>query len=193
MTPEFKKSILVTFILILLTLGLYSQVATFDFVRFDDNEYIAENSRVQQGLSWENLIWAFGFSEEALLYYYHPVTWLSFMLDAQLFGVDAGLHHLVNAAIHVANTVLLFLLLRWMTGALWPSAFIALLFAVHPLNVESVAWVAERKNVLSTFFWMLCMLTYWAYVMKPGVKRYLLIFLPFALGLLSKPDRKAHV
>jgi len=187
MKSEFKKSILVTLILILLTLGLYSQVATFDFVRFDDNEYIAENSRVQQGLSWENLKWAFGFSEEAIMYYYHPLTWVSFMMDAQIFGVDAGAHHLVNVIIHVINTVLLFLVLRWMTGTLWPSAFVAILFAVHPLNVESVAWIAERKNVLSTFFWMLCMVAYTAYASKPAIMRYILIFIPLALGLFTKP------
>ncbi|MHC4658730.1 MAG: tetratricopeptide repeat protein [Planctomycetota bacterium] len=118
---------------------------------------------------------------------WHPLTWLSHMLDCRLFGTEPGWHHLTNLLFHVMNTLLLFAVLNRMTRALWRSAFVAAAFALHPLHVESVAWIAERKDVLSTFFWMLTMAAYLRYVNRPGVSRYLLTLLPFALGLMAKP------
>jgi hypothetical protein len=118
---------------------------------------------------------------------WHPLTWLSHMLDMNLYGLNPGGHHLTNLFFHLANTLLLFWVLKWMTGALWRSGFVALLFALHPLHVESVAWVAERKDVLSTFFWMLTMGAYVHYVHQRSLKRYLLVFFFFTLGLMSKP------
>ena len=118
---------------------------------------------------------------------WHPLTWISHMLDIQLFGLNPQGHHLMNLFFHIANTLLLFFVLHRMTKALWQSAFVAALFALHPLHVESVAWVAERKDVLSTFFWMLTMGAYCYYVERPGLRRYLPVLLLFALGLMAKP------
>jgi tetratricopeptide (TPR) repeat protein len=161
--------------LIVATLAVYWQVQKHDFTYFfDDNEYVTNNVHVQAGLTRESIVWAFTTTDEAN---WHPLTWLSHMLDYQLYGLDPSGHHLTNVLLHLANTLLLFLVLRGMTGALWRSGLVAALFALHPLHVESVAWVAERKDVLSTFFWML----------TPGIKRYLLTFLTFALGLMAKP------
>src|SRR5207248_6556419 len=136
------------------------------------------------GLTLRGIEWAFGH-----FYFnnYHPLTLLSHMLDVQLFGLDPGAHHLTSVALHALNAVLLFLLLRRMTGAIWPSAFVAGAFALHPLHVESVAWVAERKDVLSAFFWLLTMSVYVAYARRPRISLYLLVVTCFALGLLSKP------
>ncbi len=182
-----KQTILMVLALCVITAIAYAQVGSFDFINFDDNKYVSDNSHVQTGLSWENIKWSFGFSDSALEFYWHPLTWLSLMLDVEVFGLHAGGSHIVNVIFHALNALFLFLVLKQMTGAFWRSAFVALLFAVHPLNVESVAWISERKNVLSTFFWMLCMLAYTAYAKTPDVKKYLLIFLPFILGLLAKP------
>ena len=184
---EFKWTLPICLTIIFMIVVVYSQVRTFDFTCFDDGGYISENVRIQNGMSWDSIIWAFGFSDDALAFYWHPATWLSLMLDVQLFGFNAGVHHLMNVFFHMLNAALLFLVLKQMTGALWKSAFIAILFAVHPLNVESVAWISERKNVLSTFFWILSMSAYTAYARKPDFKKYLLIFAPFILGLMSKP------
>ncbi|MHC4222036.1 MAG: tetratricopeptide repeat protein, partial [Planctomycetota bacterium] len=118
---------------------------------------------------------------------WHPVTWLSHMLDYQLFALKAGGHHLVNLGFHIANALLLFIVLKQMTSALWASAFVAALFAIHPLHIESVAWVAERKDVLSTFFWLLTMWAYAYYSRRPNFGRYLLVFIAFALGIMAKP------
>jgi len=174
-------------LLCIITAIAYGQVGSFDFINYDDDKYISDNSRVQSGLSWESFRWAFGFSDSALEFYWHPITWLSLMLDVELFGLHAGGSHIVNVIFHAINAMLLFLALRLITGAYWKSAFVAALFAVHPLNVESVAWIAERKNVLSTFFWILCMLAYAAYAKTPDWKKYLLFFVPFILGLMAKP------
>ena len=177
-------------VLVAITLAVYWQTFDFDFVNYDDPLYVTDNPYTQAGLSVENVRWAFTTGHAAN---WHPVTWLSYMLDVQLFGVNAGVHHFVNVLLHIANTLLVFLVLYRMTAlrnsakALWQSAFVAALFAIHPLHVESVAWIAERKDVLSTLFWLLTMAAYVYYCKRPGVMRYLLVALPFALGLMAKP------
>jgi tetratricopeptide (TPR) repeat protein len=179
-----RRELLVCLFLVLATLTVYWQVGNYEFVNLDDDKYIIENSQVQKGLSRESVAWAFTTDHMAN---WHPVTWLSHMLDFQLYGLNPRGHHLTNVFFHLVNTLLLFLVLQRMTGALWRSGFVAALFALHPLHVESVAWVAERKDVLSTLFWMLTLWAYIGYVKRPGVKRYLLIIVPFALGLMAKP------
>lgn len=163
---------------------VYQNLHDHDFISFDDNVYVFENPHVNEGFSSDNIIWAFNvFNNTA---YWHPVTWLSHMLDCQLFNLNAGMHHLTSLVIHIANTLLLFLVLQLMTGAIWQSAIVAMLFAVHPVNVDSVAWIAERKNVLSTLFWMLSILAYLYYTRRPCVQRYFLIMLSLSIGLLAK-------
>ncbi len=171
-------------VLAALTLAVYAQVYSHGYLLVDDHLYVGENARVQAGLSWANTRWAFTTTAAAN---WHPVTWLSHMLDCQLFGVHLGAHHLVNVLFHLMNVLLLFWLLERMTGAMWPSAFVAAVFALHPLHVESVAWIAERKDVLSTFFWLLTMAAYLGYLKKPSLGRYLAILPLFALGLMAKP------
>jgi protein O-mannosyl-transferase len=178
------KTSLIALGLLLVVMGIYAQVGRHAFIDFDDSEYVYENARVRAGLTLGGVSWAFTTTHAAN---WHPLTWLSHMADMQMFGITAGWHHLMNVLIHALNGVLLFLVLRCMTGAVWRSAFVAALFAVHPLHVESVAWVAERKDVLSTFFWLLTMSLYARYVQRPGVWRYLGFTLSFVLGLLSKP------
>lgn len=158
----------------------------FEFINFDDKLYVTENPTVLSGINKDSLIWAFTFEDKSKTYW-HPLSWLSHMLDVQLYGMNPGPHHLTNVIFHILNTLLLFFVLHRMTGALWQPAFVAVLFAVHPINVESVAWVAERKNVLSTFFCMLTLLTYAFYNEKPGIVRYIVMYFCFALGLLAKP------
>ena len=133
------------------------QVNHCDFINYDDDVYVTENSHIQNGITMEGIRWAFTTSYAAN---WHPLTWISHMLDVQLFGLNPRWHHLTNLFFHIANTLLLFLVFHRMTKALWQSAFVAALFAIHPLHVESVAWIAERKDVLSTFFWMLTMGAY---------------------------------
>jgi len=159
-------------------------VSHFQFVSWDDTAYVTENRSVLAGLSWSNVAWAFTTDHGP---YWHPLTWLSHMLDVQIYGTNASGHHVTNLLIHIANSILLFWLLRRLTGAEWRSAFVAALFAVHPLHVESVAWIAERKDVLSAFFWILTTITYVAYVRKPGRYRYAAVLSVFALGLMAKP------
>jgi Flp pilus assembly protein TadD len=146
--------------------------------------YVSENQYVRTGFTRDNIKWAF---TPAKFGYWHPLTWLSHMLDCQLYGLRPGLHHLSNLLIHIANSLLLFLVFRRMTGAVWRSAFVAAVFALHPVNVESVAWVTGRKNVLSTLFWLFTMWTYTGYVHRGGFLRYSVTLLLFALGLLAKP------
>lgn len=175
---------LVSLLLIFATLAIFHQVANHDFVNIDDDLFVYENSQVLQGFTTETVVWAFtNFSPD----YWRPLSWLSHMLDCELFGLRPGLHHLMNLLIHVANSVLLLFILRRMTGTLWRSAFVAALFAIHPLHVESVAWVAERKDVLSAFFWFLTIWAYVRYAQQTGLKRYLLVLLFFGLGLMAKP------
>jgi tetratricopeptide (TPR) repeat protein len=170
--------------LTLATLAVFWQVHDFEFTSYDDDEYVNKNTHILSGLTVENILWVFTSEHGGN---WHPLTGLSHMLDCQLFGLDAGWHHLVNLLFHIANTLLLFTVLRRMTGAFWQSAFVAALFAVHPLHVESVAWISERKDVLSTLFWLLTMAAYFRYVKKPSVGWYLSALLLFALGLMSKP------
>jgi Flp pilus assembly protein TadD len=167
-----------------ITLLAFAAVRDFGFVDYDDLDYVAANPHVLPGLTWAGVRWAM---TSGYFANWHPLTWISHMLDVQLFGMNAGAHHSINVVLHVANTLLLFGVLRRMTGAVGRSAFVAALFAVHPMHVESVAWVAERKDVLSTFFWMLTMWAYTAYVRQPGWQRYALVIVGFALGLMSKP------
>ena len=176
----------VCLVIVGITLAVYWRVQDFDFVNIDDDLYVSENPHVQEGLTVDSVIWAFSFQGKKDTYW-HPVAWLSHALDCRFFGLKAGRHHLTNLVIHVANILLLFWVFRRMTGAFWRSAFVAALFAIHPINVDTVAWVAERKNVLSTFFWMLTLLAYVYYAEKPIVYRYLLVLLMFVLGLLTKP------
>ena len=177
-------ALLIGLFLMIITFAAFEQVRTCAFINFDDNIYVTENLYVQSGLTLKGVIWAFSRIHAG---HWHPLTWLSHMLDCQLYGLNPSGHHLTNLAFHIANTLLLFLVLKHMTGALWRSCFVAALFALHPLHVESVAWVAERKDVLSTFFWMLTMWAYIRYVERPKLHRYLLALLFFALGLMSKP------
>jgi protein O-mannosyl-transferase len=170
--------------LVVLAVLPYLQTLRYEFIRFDDGVYVAENPLVQQGLTWSNVAWAFTTMSAGN---WHPLTWLSHMLDCQIFGLRPGWHHLVNALLHGANTALLFVVLRAMTGMAWRSALVAALFAVHPLHVESVVWIAERKDLLSTFFGLLAMWAYARYVGAPSLLRYGLVACFFALSLLSKP------
>ena len=170
--------------LLVSTLLVFWQVRNFDFVGYDDGEYVSENQHILDGLTSDGLIWAFTTGHAAN---WHPVTWLSLMLDCQLFGKDPGRIHLVNVILHLANTLLLFAVLKKMTRSLWPSAFVAAAFAIHPMHVESVAWIAERKDVLGTLFWLLTMAAYAGYVKRPSAFRYAAALLLFALGLMAKP------
>jgi tetratricopeptide (TPR) repeat protein len=168
-----------------MTFAVFGQTAGFGFVNYDDDLYVYENARVAGGLSLKGLAWVFTHADCSL---YHPLTILSLMADYQLHGLHAGGYHLTNVLLHTASVILLFLVLRQMTGALWRSAFVAAVFAIHPLRVESVAWVAERKDVLSGLFFMLTLGAYAQYVRKPNsLARYLMVATAFILALLSKP------
>ncbi len=171
--------------LLALTFGIYGQTAWHPFINLDDESLIYGNPHVQSGLTWENILWAFTSTSGAS--FWHPLTWLSHMVDVELFGMNAGGHHLMSAGIHALNAMVLFLVLARMTGSTWRSAFVAALFAVHPLHVESVAWAAERKDVLSALFFLLSLWAYTRYAERPGGGRYGLVALCFALSLMSKP------
>jgi len=182
-----RRRILIALIglsLIAATLAVFLQIGNHPFLNLDDNAYITENGHVQSGLTFAGVAWAFTTMHAG---HWIPLTWLSHMLDCQLYGLNPRGHHLTSLVFHIASALLLFLVFERITGALWRSAFVAALFALHPLHVESVAWVAERKDVLSTFFWMLTMWAYVRYVERPRFNRYLLALLFFASGLLSKP------
>lgn len=165
-------------------LVVYLPVRTYDFVNFDDPDYVASNLHVRQGITPGGIAWAFTSTEIANWF---PLTRLSHMLDVELFGLDAGWHHLDSALLHILATLFLFAFLYRATSARWPCAFVAFLFALHPLHVESVAWIAERKDVLAAFFWFLTLWAYTRYAERPGLGRYLLVLASFCLGLLSKP------
>ncbi|MGB5217141.1 MAG: tetratricopeptide repeat protein [Smithella sp.] len=171
-------------ILTAVTIAVYWQVHHFEFINFDDVIYITENPMIQSGISLNGFYWAFGSKYFGL---WNPLVWLSFMVDHQLYGLQAGGYHVTNLILHILSTLLLFWLFHRMTGAVWKSAFVAAFFALHPLHVESVAWVSERKDVLSAFFWMLTLCLYVYYTEKPVIQRYLLILFSFVLALLSKP------
>jgi Flp pilus assembly protein TadD len=182
MQPRHLK-LIVSLFLIVATFAVYGQVRNHDFVNFDDQDYVTENRHVQDGLTLEGLEWAFTTPFGG---HWYPLTWLSHMTDFQLFGLNAGRHHLTSLLIHMTNTLLLFFVFNRMTGDVWRSGFVAALFALHPLHVESVAWVSDRKDVLSAFFWIVTMWSYVRYVERPRTNRYLLVVIFFVLGLMSK-------
>jgi Tfp pilus assembly protein PilF len=166
------------------TLAVYVPVRDHEFLLYDDYGYIVRNFYLQPGVTWENIVWAFTSGYAAN---WHPLTWISHMVDYQLFGLNPAGHHLHNVLLHVLNSIVLFLVVWKMTGAEWPSAFVAAMFALHPLHVESVAWASERKDLLSGLFWILTMGAYVRYTRSPSMNRYLLVLVLFVLGLLSKP------
>lgn len=182
--PDNQLNTLICVGLSILIFILYSHVKNHEFVSIDDDIYVTDNHHVQNGLTLKGLYWAFGFSERA---YWHPMTWISHMLDCHLFGLSPGAHHIVNVIFHVINTLLLFICLNRMTGEKIKCAFVAAMFAVHPINVESVAWIAERKNLLSTLFWFLTILFYIRYTERPRFFSYLPVLTFFTMGLLAKP------
>lgn len=179
-----RQKLIVYLTLIVLTFFVYWQVNQHDFINFDDNRYVTENLNVQSGISPEGMKWAFTTKDIGL---WNPLIWVSLMMDYQLFGLQAGGYHLTNLMFHIFSTLLLFWVFNRMTGALWKSAFVAAFFALHPLHVESVAWIAERKDILSAFFWMLTLCCYVYYTEKISATRYLLTIFSFVLALMSKP------
>ena len=186
----FARDPLIYCLLSVATLAVYFQVSDFEFCNYDDPYMIYQNPTVSAGLTWHGFVWALTTS---YFTYWQPVNWWSHMLDCELFGLAAGWHHLVNVAYHVANTLLLFRLFQQLTGAWKRSAMVAAIFALHPVHVESVAWVVERKDVLSTFLFLLALITYVRYVAERerqsfrAGRLYLLVLLFFALGLATKP------
>ena len=183
-TERCGKLALSSLLVLLATLIVYAQVAGHEFVSFDTPDYIHENPVVQRGLTWDGIGWAFTTTTAAN---WHPVTWLSIMLDCELFGLDAGSHHLMNVALHGLNALLILLLLSRLTSKLIPATCVALLFAVHPQHVESVAWAAERKDVLSTLFTLLATITYVAHRQRPSVLRIGTSLLCYGIALMAKP------
>jgi tetratricopeptide (TPR) repeat protein len=182
-SPE-QRNPIVCLLLAVVTLALYNPVNRHPFVNYDDDRYVTENVHVRQGLTLDTVTWALASSEQAN---WHPLTWMSHALDYSLFRLNPAGHHFTSVLLHAVNVVLLFLLLMWATERLGPSLFVAALFALHPINVESVAWVAERKNVLCTTFFFLTLWAYGWYVRKPDWKRYLAVAALFAAGLACKP------
>jgi protein O-mannosyl-transferase len=180
---EIRNTVLICVALAAATVAAFWPVTNAQFINLDDPNYITDNLRVQRGLTLENVKWAFTTFHGSL---WHPLTWLSIMLDCELFGVNAGPMHSVNLAFHAASAVMLFLMLNRFTGALWPSAIVAALFALHPLRVESVAWITERKDVLSTFFGILTIWSFGQYVLRRCAGWYMASLLFFAFGLMSK-------
>lgn len=181
---EKKSFTLICLALVLVTFAVYSPILHYGFINFDDEAYITGNPHVTSGLTSTNIIWAFKSSEQAN---WHPLTWISHQADCSMFGLNAGGHHLIDLLFHIANTLLLFVWLKNLTNAMWRSAFVAAAFAWHPLHVESVAWAAERKDVLSTFFWMLTLLAWSGYAKNKNVAAYFVALIFFACGLMSKP------
>ena len=179
-----KQVLLVYLFLTVAAFIAFWQVNRCDFISYDDPAYVTENMHIRHGITMDTIRWAFTTDCAAN---WHPLTWMSHMVDVQLFGLNPRWHHLINLFFHITNTLLLFFVFHRMTKAPWKSAFVAALFALHPLHVESVAWVAERKDVLSTFFWMLTMVAYIHYIEHPRLKSYLAVLILFALGLMAKP------
>ena len=179
-----RPDVIIALGLVAATLIAYAQVAGFDFVNYDDPQYVTSNPHVTSGLTLDNIQWAFTSIVDAN---WLPLTSLSHMIDCQFFGLSGGMHHLVNIAFHLAAALLLFAFLNGATSARWPSAFVAFVFALHPLHVESAAWIAERKDVLSTLFWFLALFEYLRYSARPALRSYLFMLAAFCLGLMSKP------
>ena len=180
-----KRIVIFCLLLVAATLVFYNPVVHNQFTDFDDSVYILRNAPVQSGLSWQTVKWSFTTFHAG---YWHPLTWLSHALDCQLFGLNPAGHHYINLLLHAANAVLLFWLLWQATGIAWPSLAVAALFALHPVNVESVAWVAERKNVLSMLFFLLALHAYDRYARTGRRSFYVWVNVLFALGLMAKPQ-----
>jgi hypothetical protein len=180
-----KHRLMVCLLLALATIALYSSVFRTPFLNFDDGTYVYENPQVRAGLTWSTVVWALHTTDATN---WHPVTWFSHALDCQIFGLDPRGPHVVNVLLHAMDAALLFLILVSATGFGWRSLLVAALFAVHPINVESVAWIAERKNVLSMFFFLLALAAYGWYARRPGVGRYLAVTFAYALALMTKPQ-----
>jgi len=179
-----KYTRLIIIFLIIASCIAFGRIAGNDFTNFDDNAYITENNHIQSGINPESIKWAFTSLD---VFYWHPITWLSHMLDWSLFGANASGHHLISLLLHIGAVIFLFLFLNKTTNNIWPSAFAAAFFALHPLRVESVAWAAERKDVLSMFFGMACLYAYAFYAENSKLSRYLLSLILFTLALMSKP------
>ena len=176
-----RQKLIVYVILTLAALAVYRQVHQYSFINFDDIGYVTQYSNIQSGIT-NGFPWAFGTRYADL---WNPLVWLSFMFDYQLYGLNAGGYHVTNLILHILSTLLLFWLFNRMTGAVWQSAFVAAIFALHPLHVESVAWISQRKDVLSAFFWMLTLCLYVYYTEKPAIKRYLLVVFCFVCALMQ--------
>ncbi|HEX4264240.1 MAG TPA: tetratricopeptide repeat protein [Verrucomicrobiae bacterium] len=181
---ERRKTVYVASLLGLITVLLYWRTVGYEFIVVDDHQYVFKNAMVLKGISWEGIKWAFTAIYAAN---WHPITWISHMVDESVYGLFAGGHHLTNVFFHTANAILLFLVLKRMTAQFWPSAFVAALFAWHPAHVESVAWVCERKDILSTFFMVLTLWAYNRYTTGPTAGKYIWTLVFFALGLMAKP------
>ncbi|MGD0279508.1 MAG: tetratricopeptide repeat protein [Smithella sp.] len=180
-----QKQILIVYIfLALVTVIVFGQVCRYNFINLDDNIYVTENFHIRSGLTLDGLRWAFSTTYAE---FWHPLTWLSLMLDYEFYGLNAGGYHLTSLILHILSALLLFWLFKRMTGAIWKSAFVAAFFAFHPLHVQSVAWISERKDVLSAFFWMLTLCLYIYYTERPVIKRYLIVLISFMSALMSKP------
>jgi hypothetical protein len=179
-----RRTVLICLLLTAAVLAVFWNVRGFEFTGYDDQHYVEHNRIVGKGLTWRGIGWAF---TTGYFSYWHPLTWISHMLDVQLFGMNAGAHHLVSVFIHIANSICLFLGLQYIIRSWQKSAFVAALFALHPTHVESVAWLAERKDVLSGFFWITCVWAYAWYARKGGFGRYAASVFLFACGLMSKP------
>ncbi|HZR58924.1 MAG TPA: tetratricopeptide repeat protein [Terriglobales bacterium] len=180
-----KQCLILCLLLAVATLAVYNPITHNNFISLDDDQYITQNSHVRSGLNWETVKWAFTTYDAAN---WHPLTWLSHTLDYQLFKLNPAGHHYMAVLLHTLNAILLFLLLQRATGFTWRSVIVAALFALHPLNVESVAWAAERKNLLSMFFFLLAMQAYGTYIRRLKLRSYLWVFILYALGLMAKPQ-----
>ncbi|HEY2738106.1 MAG TPA: glycosyltransferase family 39 protein, partial [Thermoanaerobaculia bacterium] len=181
---EARRKWIIALALAAACLLVYSQAARFGFLNFDDNPYVTENPHVRSGLTAPNIAWAFGTID---YFYWQPLTWISHMLDCQLFGLNPGAHHLTNVLLHTLNALLVFAVFRRLTGTFWRSALLAAVWAIHPLRIESVAWIAERKDLLSAFWFLATIWLYLRYVERPSRGRYYTMLGAFVLGLMAKP------
>ena len=184
LSPQ-RQTLILGLLLVVATLALYNPVSHHPFVNYDDDRYVGDNIHVRSGLHWDTVRWAFTTYDEAN---WHPLTWLSHAMDCELFGLNPSGHHYTNVLLHALNAWLLFIILKRATGLTWRSLAVAALFALHPINVESVAWVAERKNLLSMLFFLLTLGAYRWYALKPRIGAYLVVAILFACGLMSKPQ-----
>lgn len=181
---QVRPELVVSLLLVVSILYIFSPLRHNEFIKFDDDLYVTENQYVQEGLSIKGVIWAFTSTRASN---WHPLTWLSHMADCHMYGLNPGMHHTISLILHILNSLLIFWFFNRITGSMWPSALVAALFGLHPINVDSVAWIAERKNLLSTFFCMLALLTYTHFVKRRRMSTYLMVLLLFALSLMTKP------